>query len=132
VLTLVLGTMLLGATIGVWLFFVQHQFEGVAWLSQKDWSREKAALHGSSHLDLPQPLRWLTANIGIHHVHHLNALIPSYRLPEVLKDHPDLRPVSRISLWQSFAYVNLGLWDEDAQQLISFRRLRRSLRQAPA
>lgn len=124
VLTIVLGTMLLGATIGVWLFFVQHQFEGVVWLRQKAWNREDAALLGSSHLDLPQPLRWFTANIGIHHVHHLNALIPSYRLPEVLRDFPALRGISRIGLWQSLGFANLGLWDERAQQLISFRRLR--------
>jgi omega-6 fatty acid desaturase (delta-12 desaturase) len=126
VLTIVCGTMLLGATIGVFLFFVQHQFEGVVWLSQKQWNREDAALLGSSHLDLPQPLKWFTANIGIHHVHHLNSLIPSYRLPEVLSDHPTLRQVSRINLFQAFRFVNLGLWDEGAQQLISFRRLRQA------
>lgn len=130
VLSVTLITMLLAATIGVWLFFVQHQFEGVVWLKQKAWNREDGALLGSSHLDLPPPLRWLTANIGIHHVHHLNALIPSYRLPEVLRDHPHLRDVSRITLRQSFGFANLGLWDEDAQQLISFRRLRNSLRAA--
>ena len=83
-------TMVVAATIGVWLFFVQHQFEGVAWARNKDWKRDEAALHGSSHYDLPQPLRWLTANIGIHHVHHLSARIPFYRLPQVLKDHPEL------------------------------------------
>jgi len=130
VLTVMFCTMLLGATIGVWLFFVQHQFEGVMWLKQADWSREEGALKGSSHLDLPQPLKWFTANIGIHHVHHLNALIPSYRLPEVLRDHPYLRGVSRVGLWESFRCAALGLWDEQSQQLISFGRLRRLRRQA--
>jgi omega-6 fatty acid desaturase (delta-12 desaturase) len=121
-------TMLLGATIGVWLFFVQHQFEGVQWVRQGEWRRERAALTGSSHLDLPQPLRWLTANIGIHHVHHLNSRIPSYRLPEVLRDLPELRGVSRVGLVEAFKTATLGLWDEQNQQLISFRRLRQSLR----
>ena len=123
-------TMLLGATIGIWLFFVQHQFEGVVWLRQKAWDRDRAALEGSSHLDLPQPLRWFTANIGIHHVHHLNALIPSYRLTEVLRDHPALRAISRIGFLESFRFARLGLWDEEAQTLISFRGLRRRLRAA--
>ena len=128
VLSVTFFTMLLGATIGVWLFFVQHQFEGVAWLRKKDWNSEQAALTGSSHLDLPQPLRWFTANIGIHHVHHLNALIPSYRLPEVLRDHPELHKISRVGLWESLRCATLGLWDEQNQRLISFGRLRRSLR----
>jgi omega-6 fatty acid desaturase (delta-12 desaturase) len=125
-----LPIILLAATFGVWLFFVQHQFDGVMWLKQGDWSREEGALKGSSHLDLPQPLRWFTANIGIHHVHHLNALIPSYRLSEVLRDHPHLREVSRVGLWESFRCAALGLWDEQSQQLISFAGLRRLRRQA--
>jgi omega-6 fatty acid desaturase (delta-12 desaturase) len=69
-------TMLLAATIGVWLFYVQHQFEGAAWARNGNWKRDTAALAGSSHFDLPQPLRWFTGNIGIHHVHHLSSRIP--------------------------------------------------------
>src|SRR5690606_38408623 len=93
-------TMLLAATIGVWLFFVQHQFEGVYWARQGTWKRDLGALAGSSHYDLPPVLRWLTANIGIHHVHHLSSRIPYYRLPEVLRDRPELKDVSRIGLWE--------------------------------
>jgi omega-6 fatty acid desaturase (delta-12 desaturase) len=118
-------TMLIGATIGVWLFFVQHQFEGVAWLKQDKWRRDDAALLGSSHYDLPQPLKWLTANIGVHHVHHLSARIPFYRLPQVLKDLPELKGVSRLGLIESFKCASLAVWDEANGQLISFRTMRR-------
>ena len=119
-------TMLLAATIGVWLFYVQHQFEGVAWARNGAWDRDDAALHGSSHYDLPTPLRWLTANIGIHHVHHLSSRIPFYRLPDVMKAFPELKGVSRIGLWESFKTVRLALWDEASQRLVSFRELRRA------
>jgi omega-6 fatty acid desaturase (delta-12 desaturase) len=78
-------------------------------------------LHGSSHYDLPLPLRWFTANIGIHHVHHLHSRIPYYRLPRVLRDHPELREIGRLTLFQSFRCVRLVLWDEGQQRLVSFR-----------
>ena len=81
---------LLAASIGVWLFYVQHQFEETLWAKDRDWSMHEAALHGSSHYDLPRVLRWFTANIGVHHVHHLCSRIPYYRLPRVLRDHPEL------------------------------------------
>lgn len=123
-------TLLIAATIGVWLFFVQHQFEGVAWARNGAWKREDAALHGSSHYDLPTPLRWMTANIGIHHVHHLSSRIPFYRLPDVLKAHPELREVSRIGLRESFRCVRLALWDEAAQRLVSFREVHGRVPQA--
>ena len=119
-------TMLLAATIGVWLFYVQHQFEGAQWARNGDWKRDNAALTGSSHYDLPPVLRWFSANIGIHHVHHLSSRIPFYRLSRVLKDHPELRPVSRIGLWESFRCARLALWDEAAGRLVSFREARRA------
>jgi omega-6 fatty acid desaturase (delta-12 desaturase) len=123
-------TMVIAATIGVWLFFVQHQYEGVAWARNKDWKRDEAALEGSSHYDLPQPLRWLTANIGIHHVHHLSSRIPFYRLPQVLKDHPELKGMSRIGLVESFKNARLALWDEADERLVSFREVRGRARAA--
>ena len=83
----------------------------------------EAALHGSSHYDLPALLRWFTANIGIHHVHHLCSRIPYYRLPRVLRDHPELRDVGRMTLLQSFACVRLVLWDEAQRRLVSFREI---------
>ncbi|MBI3433597.1 MAG: fatty acid desaturase [Proteobacteria bacterium] len=118
-----LPIMLLAGSAGVWLFYVQHQFEGTVWAHDGDWNRHEAALHGSSHYDLPNVLRWFTANIGMHHVHHLCAHIPYYRLPRALRDHPDLHGVSRLTLLQSFRCVRLVLWDEAQRRLISFREM---------
>jgi omega-6 fatty acid desaturase (delta-12 desaturase) len=83
-----------------------------------------AALRGSSYYALPKPLEWLTANIGIHHVHHLYARIPFYRLPQVLRDQRSLANVSRVSLWQSIKCARLALWDEVENKLLSFREAR--------
>ncbi len=120
-----LPVVVLAAAAGVWLFYVQHQFEETHWSEQESWSFHEAALHGSSHYDLPAVLRWFTANIGMHHIHHLSSRIPYYRLPDVLRDHPELRDVGRLTLWQSFACVRLTLWDEQNRKLISFRDARR-------
>jgi acyl-lipid omega-6 desaturase (Delta-12 desaturase) len=114
----------LGGAIGVWLFYVQHQFEHTIWSENRDWSLSAAALYGSSHYDLPPILRWFTANIGMHHIHHLCSRIPFYRLPLALRRHPDLANVGRLTLGQSFSCVRLVLWDESARRLISFRELR--------
>ena len=89
-----LPIVLLASTIGVWLFYVQHQFEHTAWETDAEWDLHGAALYGSSHYDLPALLRWFTANIGVHHVHHLCSRIPYYRLPQVLRDHPELRDLA--------------------------------------
>ena len=121
-----LPTMLLAASAGVWLFYVQHQFEHTSWESDAEWTQHEAALHGSSHYDLPAPLRWLTANIGVHHVHHLCSRIPYYRLPRVLRDHPELRDIGRLTLLQSIRCVRLTLWDETQRRLVSFRAARKS------
>jgi len=116
--------LLLAATIGVWLFYVQHQFEGVHWAHEREWRFPDAALYGSSHYDLPLVLRWFSANIGVHHVHHLASRIPFYRLPEVLRDFPELAKVGRVTLLGSLGCVRYALWDENAQRMISFRALR--------
>ena len=113
-----LPTVILAATIGVWLFYVQHQFEDTSWDEDEDWKLHEAALHGSSHYDLPRVLRWLTANIGIHHVHHLNSRIPFYRLTDVLRDHPALVDVSRLTLRESLACLRLRLWGEEKRELV--------------
>jgi omega-6 fatty acid desaturase (delta-12 desaturase) len=115
----------LAGSVGVWLFYVQHQFEMTFWAHEGGWSFEEAALHGSSYYDLPEVLRWFTANIGVHHVHHLCSRIPYYRLPRVLHDYPELRGVSRLTLLQSFQSVRLVLWDESQQRLVSFREIDR-------
>ena len=120
-----LPTVILAGAAGVWLFYVQHQFEETHWSKVPEWQFQHAALNGSSHYDLPAPLRWLTGNIGIHHVHHLSSRVPYYRLPEVLRDFPELKAVGRITLLESLACVKLVLWDEGRRRLISFREERR-------
>ncbi|WP_245443619.1 fatty acid desaturase [Pseudorhodoplanes sinuspersici] len=116
--------MLIAASLGVWLFYVQHQFEQTSWNRNANWDLHNAALHGSSHYDLPPVLRWFTANIGIHHIHHLCSRIPYYRLPRVLRDHPELGKIGRLTLLQSLGCVRLTLWDEDRRQLVSFHEAR--------
>jgi omega-6 fatty acid desaturase (delta-12 desaturase) len=115
---------LLAASIGVWLFYVQHQFEGTFWERGEGWNVHQAGLHGSSHYDLPGVLRWFTANIGVHHVHHLCSRIPYYRLPQVLRDHPQLVAFGRLTLLRSLGCVRKVLWDEQQRKLISFREMR--------
>ncbi|MEY9773171.1 fatty acid desaturase [Sinorhizobium fredii] len=116
-----LPIVLLSGAAGIWLFYVQHQFEDTHWSAGDDWHFPQAALHGASHYDLPLVLRWLTGNIGIHHVHHLSSRIPYYRLPEVLRDHPPLAHIGRITLWESLQCVRLVLWDDGRQKLVSFQ-----------
>lgn len=123
-----------GAAAGVWLFYVQHQFDETHWKRNEDWSHETAALNGSSYYDLPQPFKWFSGNIGIHHLHHLSSRIPFYRLPEVLRDYPELADVGRLTFVQSLVCIKLVLWDEAAEKLVSFReaRMAQSMRLAPA
>jgi len=116
-----LPTTLIAATTGVWLFYVQHQFETTHWEENQDWQVHEAALHGSSHYDLPPILQWFSANIGIHHVHHLYSRIPFYRLTEVLRDHEELaNSSSRMNLRESFKCASLDLWDSTNKRLVSF------------
>ncbi|MDR7124589.1 fatty acid desaturase [Pseudotabrizicola sp. 4114] len=119
-----LPTVVSAATIGVWLFFVQHQFEDTYWDQETDWQMHDAALLGSSHYKLPQPLRWMTANIGIHHVHHLYSRIPFYRLSEILRDYPALAEAQVLTLRESLSCARLHLWDEAGRRLITFREAR--------
>ena len=124
VLLIFLPTSVIAATIGVWLFYVQHQFEETHWSKAEQWQLHDAALEGSSHYVLPQPLRWLTGNIGIHHVHHLYSRIPFYRLAEVIRDHRELAEAQRLTIRQSLATVKLHLWDEAQGRLMSFAEAR--------
>jgi len=116
-----LPTLLFAATMGVWLFYIQHQFESAHWDARQDWSFKEAALHGSSYLHLPAPLRWFTAGIGIHHIHHLMSRIPFYRLKEALDAHPELANVNRITAVQTIRPFLLTLWDEDQRKMVRFR-----------
>jgi omega-6 fatty acid desaturase (delta-12 desaturase) len=119
-----LPIMLIAASMGVWLFYVQHQYENVAWARTGGWSHHDAALNGSSHYDLPGVLRWFSGNIGIHHIHHLNSRIPYYRLPRVLRDYPELKGVGRLTLKDSLKSIPLSLWCERREKLVSFRSAR--------
>ncbi|MCM2561279.1 fatty acid desaturase [Lutimaribacter sp. EGI FJ00015] len=119
-----LPTMLLAAIAGTWFFYVQHQFEETSWQHEDEWNIQDAALHGSSHYDLPGILRWITGNIGVHHVHHLASRIPFYRLGEVVRDHDLLAQSKRITLWESFRCARLHLWDEKRGKLLSFAEAR--------
>ena len=108
------------ASLGVWMFYVQHQFEETVWEESADWNVHEAALNGSSYYDLPKWLAWTTGNIGIHHVHHLYSKIAFYRLPQVLRDYPELIDVHRITIPESFATIKLRLWDEKQKKLVPF------------
>jgi omega-6 fatty acid desaturase (delta-12 desaturase) len=115
--------MLLAATIGVWLFYIQHQFEDVYWKPRASWDFRAAALTGSSFYDLPQPLRWLTANIGFHHIHHLSSKIPNYRLRKCHVENPVFQTAPRLTLLGSLKCARLALWDTEHRKLVPFSAL---------
>jgi acyl-lipid omega-6 desaturase (Delta-12 desaturase) len=116
---------LLAGSIGIWLFYVQHQFEDAYWNSAPRWSFTDAALRGSSYLRLPAVLRFCTGNIGYHHVHHLNALIPNYNLRRAHDHIPALHNVPTLSLADGLRATTLKLWDEQSQRLVGFRAAQR-------
>lgn len=124
ILLIFVPSTLLAATAGVWLFYVQHNFDDSHWDQDEDWNLHEAALHGSSHYVMPKVLQWMTANIGVHHVHHLYSRVPFYRLPEVLRDHALLADGNRMTIRESLACVKLHLWDEETRQLMSFKQAR--------
>jgi len=121
VLLIYVPVVMLAASAGVWLFFVQHQFEDTYWERDGVWEFHEAAFKGSSHYDLPPLMRWFTANIGIHHVHHLCSRIPFYRLGQVMREQPALRDAGRLTLRGSLRCLGLALWDDAGRRLISFR-----------
>ena len=111
---------LLAGAAGIWLFYVQHQFEDAYWQSTPDWNYADAALRGSSYLKLAKPLQFFTGNIGLHHIHHLNARIPNYNLQRAHDENPIFHGVPTLSLWQALRAVRLKLWDEDRGRLVTF------------
>ncbi len=118
---------LLAGSVGIWLFYVQHQFEDAYWESGKEWSYADAALRGSSFLKLPKLLQFCTGNIGYHHVHHLSARIPNYNLQRAHDENPIFHDVPTLSLWDGVRAVGLKLWDEDRKRLVTFAQARRAL-----
>lgn len=117
---------LLAGTAGVWLFFVQHQFEDVYWENNDAWSYSTAALQGSSYLKLPQPLQFFTGNIGLHHVHHLSSRVPNYSLQRAHDGVDAFDDVPVLTFWRSMRCSRLKLWDERTKQLVTFGEGRRS------
>ena len=116
---------LIGFGIGAYLFYAQHNFPGVEFYENKDWVYEKAALESSSYMTMNPIMHWFTGNIGYHHIHHLNAKIPFYRLPEVMKKFPELQAAKTTSLNPKdvFSCLRLKVWDQDKESMISLREL---------
>jgi omega-6 fatty acid desaturase (delta-12 desaturase) len=119
-----LPTVLLAAAIGIWLFYVQHQYERTYWASRPAWQYREAALAGSSWLHLPRPLDWVTGSIGYHHIHHLSPRIPHYNLRRCHNETPQLGAPHRLSLVESLRTFSLKLWDEERQMLVGWNALR--------
>ncbi len=116
---------MIAATAGVWLFYVQHQFEDTYWQSSEGWSYADAALRGSSYLKLPKVLQFFTGNIGLHHVHHLSARIPNYNLQRAHDEHPIFHDVPTLTLWDGIKAVRLKVYDEEQGRMIGWREARR-------
>jgi acyl-lipid omega-6 desaturase (Delta-12 desaturase) len=122
---------LMAGSAGVFLFYVQHQFEDAYWESGETWEYDDAALKGSSYLQLPQPLQFFTGNIGFHHVHHLSARIPNYNLERAHEADPVFASVPTLTLASALPTVRLKLWDETTGRLVTFR-VARAMRGAPS
>ncbi|MGV8998111.1 MAG: fatty acid desaturase [Parvibaculaceae bacterium] len=120
---MVLPMLVIAAAMGVWLFYVQHQFEDTRWEKNENWDRQTAAVLGSSYYVLPRVLQWFTGNIGLHHIHHLCSHIPNYRLQECLDALPELKSINRLTIWQSFKTAPLALWDTEQRKLVSFQAI---------
>ncbi|HPF62210.1 MAG: fatty acid desaturase [Gemmatimonadetes bacterium] len=115
---------LIAGAIGVYLFYVQHQYEDTYWRYREAWNYYAAGLEGASHLVMPRFLQWCTANIGLHHIHHVASRIPNYRLQQAFDENPILQRVTTLTLPASVRTLWLTLWDEDERRLVGFRELR--------
>ncbi|MDH5507703.1 MAG: fatty acid desaturase [Anaerolineae bacterium] len=113
------------STIGVWLFYVQHQFEDTYWRRHPKWDYKTAALQGSSYFKLPAVLQWFSGNIGFHHIHHLSPLIPNYKLQEAFEENEMFQEVETVTIFSSFKTIFLNLWDEESKRLVSFAHLKK-------
>ncbi len=119
-------TVMLAGSAGIWLFYVQHQFEEAYWESGESWSYADAALRGSSYLKLPAVLQFFSGNIGLHHVHHLNARIPNYNLQRAHDENAVFHDVPILSLRDGMRTTRLKLWDEDTRRMVGFAAARRA------
>lgn len=125
-----LTVMAVSGAAGVWLFYVQHQFEGVYWERGDDWDFATAALKGSSFYRLPKVLQWFSGNIGFHHIHHLSSRIPNYHLESCHQADPLFQTVKPVTVWSSLRSLTFRLWDEEQHRLVGFGHLRK-LQQKP-
>ena len=114
----------ISSTAGMWIFYVQHQFEDTYWNSGDEWNYAQAAINGSSYFKLPKLLQWFTGNIGFHHIHHLSPKIPNYRLEKCYKENPEFQKATVLTLRSSLRSILLKLWDEKQKKLISFYRFK--------
>lgn len=121
-----LPVLLLGSVAGVWLFYVQHQFDGVHWYRQDVWDYKTVALQGSSFYKLPKVLQWFSGNIGFHHIHHLGPKIPNYKLAKCHSENKMFSEIQPLTFWNSFKTTKLRLWNENAGKLITFKELQAS------
>jgi acyl-lipid omega-6 desaturase (Delta-12 desaturase) len=119
-LLLQVAVMAVAGSVGVWLFYVQHQFEGVYWERGAGWDYAKAALQGSSYYKLPRVLQWFSGNIGFHHIHHLNPRIPNYQLERCYRSEPLFQTVKPITLWASLKCLGFRLWDEQKGMMVGY------------
>jgi omega-6 fatty acid desaturase (delta-12 desaturase) len=110
---------------GVWLFYVQHQYEDVIWTRQEDWDYKKMALEGSSFMKFPRLLQWFSGNIGYHHIHHLSPKIPNYNLEKCHRENEMFQNIKPVTFIPSLRTMSLRLWNEKEGQLISFRQLKK-------
>jgi len=115
--------MAVAGAIGLWLFYVQHQFEGVYWERSDNWDYTRAALHGSSYYKLPKVLQWLSGNIGFHHIHHLSPRIPNYNLQRCHESNRLFQEVTTITLTASLRSLKLRFWDEHGRKLVGYAQL---------
>jgi len=123
-LLLQLLVMAIAGCAGIWLFYVQHQFEGAYWERSADWDYATAALKGSSFYKLPKVLQWFSGNIGFHHIHHLSPRIPNYHLEKCHRAEPLFQTVKPVTLLASLKSLTFRLWDEQRQRLVGYRALR--------
>lgn len=121
---------MIGSTLGVWMFYVQHQYEDTYWHYHDEWDYYDASLYGSSYLVLPKPIMWVTGHIGVHHVHHMSARIPNYRLQQVHDENPEFHVVTKVRFSDTLRLINLALWDEEGRKLIRFKDLKKLQRAA--
>ena len=124
----------LAGSAGIWLFYVQHQFRDTYWQRSPGWSYSDAAMRGSSYLQLPRVLQFVTANIGFHHVHHLSPKIPNYNLQRAHDENPMFNDVPRLTIWEALGTVRLKLWDDNTGRLVTWAGGRRRVarRTSPA